>query len=93
MLKDKNLLICQSEHHCSNITQQITKKLRKRMCLCWPQSKNFSWQHCMFFFCLFTLCSAHVSGIVIVMSDSPCERIGKWKTCLIFKEGRSLVRI
>jgi hypothetical protein len=28
----------------------------------------------------FTLCSAHVSESVIVLSDSLCERIRKWKT-------------
>jgi hypothetical protein len=27
---------------------------------------------------LFTLCSAHVSALVVVLSDSPCERIRKW---------------
>jgi hypothetical protein len=29
------------------------------------------------FFHLFTLCGARVSALVIVLSDSPCERIGK----------------
>jgi hypothetical protein len=29
---------------------------------------------------LFTLYTAHVSALVIVLSDSPCERIGKWDT-------------
>jgi transposase len=33
----------------------------------------------MFFFRLFTLRSAHVSALVIVLCDSPCERIGKWE--------------
>jgi hypothetical protein len=28
---------------------------------------------------LFTLCTAHVSAVVILLSDSPCERIGKWE--------------
>jgi hypothetical protein len=41
----------------------------------------------MFFCCLFTLCSAHIKDLVIVMSDSTCGRIGKWKTCLILNEG------
>jgi hypothetical protein len=40
-------------------------------------------------FCLFTLYT--VSTLVVVLSDSPCERIGKWETCLILKEDRSLV--
>jgi hypothetical protein len=42
-------------------------------------------QHRMFFR-LFTLCSAHVSALMIVLSDRPCERIGKWETCPILKE-------
>jgi hypothetical protein len=42
---------------------------------------------------LFTLCSARVSELVIVLSDNPCERIGKWETCLILKESRSLESI
>jgi hypothetical protein len=48
--------------------------------------KNFSWQHCMFFFCSFTLCSAPVSALLSVLSDSPCERIKRWETYLILKE-------
>jgi hypothetical protein len=40
----------------------------------------------MLFFHLFTIHSAHVSALVIVLSDSPCERIRKWETCLILKE-------
>jgi hypothetical protein len=43
-------------------------------------------------FRLFTLCSARVSALVIVLSESPCERNGIWETCPILKEGRSLVR-
>jgi hypothetical protein len=39
-------------------------------------------------FRLFPLCSAHVSALVIVLSGSPCERIGKWETCPILKENR-----
>jgi hypothetical protein len=31
----------------------------------------------MFSFRLFTLCSARDSALVIVLSDSPCETIGK----------------
>jgi hypothetical protein len=39
----------------------------------------------MFFSCLFTLCSARVNASVIVLCDSPYERIGKWETFLISK--------
>jgi hypothetical protein len=49
--------------------------------LYWLHWKNFSWQHWMFFFRLFTFSSA----LVIVLSDSPCERIAKWETCPILK--------
>jgi hypothetical protein len=35
------------------------------------------------FFHLFTLCSARVSALVLVLSDGSCERIGKWETCSI----------
>jgi hypothetical protein len=44
-------------------------------------------------FRLFTICSIRGSALVIVLSDSQCERIGKWEICLILKEDRSLVRI
>jgi hypothetical protein len=44
-------------------------------------------------FHLFTLCGAHVSALVTVLSDSPCERIGKWEPCTTVKEDRSLARI
>jgi hypothetical protein len=40
------------------------------------------------FFRLFTLCSTRVCGLVSVLNDSPCERIGKWETCPILKEDR-----
>jgi hypothetical protein len=40
----------------------------------------------MYFLHLFTLCSARVSALVIVLSDSQCERIGKWETCPILKQ-------
>jgi hypothetical protein len=51
-----------------------------------------SWQHWKFFR-LFALCNARVSALVIVLSDSPCEGIGKLDTCLILKEDRWLVRV
>jgi hypothetical protein len=40
---------------------------------------------------LFTLCNARVSALVIVLSDSPRERIGKLETSPIVKDDRSLV--
>jgi hypothetical protein len=45
------------------------------------------------FFHLFTLCSAYVSALVIVLSDSLCERIRKWETYLILKEDIAGVRL
>jgi RNase P/RNase MRP subunit POP5 len=45
----------------------------------------------VFFFRLFTLCSARVSELVIVWSDSLCERIGKWETSSIQIVGARLV--
>jgi hypothetical protein len=42
---------------------------------------------------LFILYSAHVSAIVIVLSEGQCERIDKWETCPILKEARLLVRV
>jgi hypothetical protein len=47
----------------------------------------------MFFFRLFSLCSARVSALVIMLSGSPCERIEKLETRPILKENRSLVRV
>jgi hypothetical protein len=63
-----------------------TKKLN-RNCLCWLHWKNLSWQHQMLL-CLFTFCSACVSALVIVLSDSLWERIGNWETCSVLKEER-----
>jgi hypothetical protein len=37
-------------------------------------------------FCLLALCSARVSALVIVLNDSPYERVGKWETCPVLKE-------
>jgi hypothetical protein len=45
----------------------------------------------MLFFRLFTLCSVRAIALVFVLSESPSERIGKWETCPILKENRSLV--
>jgi hypothetical protein len=67
-----------------------TKKLRNRIYLNLLHWKNICWQHWKFFR-LLTLCSARVSAQVIVVSDSPCESKGKWETCPILKEDRSLV--
>jgi hypothetical protein len=41
---------------------------------------------------LYTFCSAYFSALLIVLSDSPCERIGKLETYLVLKEDRMLVR-
>jgi hypothetical protein len=57
-------------------------------CLHW---KNFSCQHWMFFFSLFTLFSARVSALVTVLCDNPWERIRKWEICPTLQEDRSLV--
>jgi hypothetical protein len=56
--------------------------------LCWLRWKNFSCQHWLFFFCLFTLCSAHVSGLMIVLNENPCERVGKLETLSDFERGQ-----
>jgi hypothetical protein len=45
----------------------------------------------MFSFRLFTLCSARVSAVVIVLSNSPCERIGNWETCPILKREKIII--
>jgi hypothetical protein len=47
--------------------------------------QELSWQYLMFFFLFFTLCSAHtcISALVIVLSESTWERIGKWEICPI----------
>jgi hypothetical protein len=41
----------------------------------------------------FILSSARVSALVNVLSESPYESFGKWETCLIMKEDRSLLRV
>jgi hypothetical protein len=68
-----------------------TEKMRNRIYLCLLHRKNFGWQHWMYFFCLFTLCSARVSELVIVLCDSLCERFGKLETCPILRGDRYLV--
>jgi hypothetical protein len=47
----------------------------------------------MCFFRSFTFCNALVDALMIVLGHSPCERIEKWETCPILKEGRSLVSV
>jgi hypothetical protein len=42
---------------------------------------------------LFGPCSARVSASVMVLSDSPCEIIGKWETFPIFNEDKSKVSV
>ena len=37
--------------------------------------------------------SARIIALVIMLSDSPCEKIEKWETFPILKEDRWLVRI
>jgi hypothetical protein len=47
----------------------------------------------LFFFRFFIISTARVNAVVIVLSDSPCEGIGKWEACPILKEDSSLVRV
>jgi len=47
----------------------------------------------MLFFGLFTMCSASVNALKIVFSNSLYGSTEKWETCLIFKEGRLMVRV
>jgi hypothetical protein len=42
------------------------------------------------FFRLFTLHSVRVSALVMVLSDSPCERVGKWETWAEFERGQTV---
>jgi hypothetical protein len=44
-------------------------------------------------FRLFTSCCARVSALMIVLSERTCERIGKWETCPILKEDKSLLHV
>jgi hypothetical protein len=55
----------------------------------WLHWNNFSWQHWTFFR-LFALRSARVGTPVIVLSDSPCERIGKWRDFSYFERGQTV---
>lgn len=57
-----------------------------------PTLKNFRWQHWKFFH-LFILCSACISALVLVLSNSLCERIRKMESCPILIGDRSLVHI
>jgi hypothetical protein len=65
-----------------------TKKLRNRICVGYTERTSAGNTECSS--ALFTLCSARVSALVIVLSDSPCKRIGKWETCPVFKDESSL---
>jgi hypothetical protein len=42
---------------------------------------------------MYPICNARVSALVVVLSDSPCETTGKWKTCPVFEEDRLLERV
>jgi hypothetical protein len=56
------------------------KKLRNGICVGYIECSSV----------LFT-CIVRVSALVTVLSDSLCQRIGKWDTCPNFKEDRSLM--
>jgi hypothetical protein len=67
-----------------------TKKLKNRICVGHIERTEVGNTEC-FFFCLFTLSSVGVSVLVMVLRDSPCDRIGKWETCPILEEDRSFL--
>jgi hypothetical protein len=69
-----------------------TKKLRNRICVGYIERTSVG-NNESFFFRLFPLCGASVNALVIVLSDSPCEKIEKWETCPILKEDRTLVPV
>jgi hypothetical protein len=69
-----------------------TNKLRIIICVGYIERTSVGNTE-MFFFRLFTLCSARVVPLMLMMNDSPCERIGKWETWPILKEDKSLLRI
>jgi hypothetical protein len=70
-----------------------TKKLRNRIFFCvgyiegTPVGKI---ERCTV--CLHSVV-VRVSALMILLSDSPCERMGKWKSCPILKEDRPWVRV
>jgi uncharacterized membrane protein AbrB (regulator of aidB expression) len=49
------------------------------------------WLYLSILVCLFTLCSASVSALEIVLRYSSYESTAKWDTYQIFKEDRLLV--
>jgi hypothetical protein len=65
-------------------------KLRNRICVGYNERTSVSNTECSSV-CLH--CSACVSALVNVLSDSPGERIGEWETCLILNENILLVRL
>jgi hypothetical protein len=64
------------------------KKLRIRICVGYIERTSIDNTKCSV--CLH---SVRVSALVIVLSDGPCKRIGKWETCPILKEDRLLVHV
>jgi hypothetical protein len=58
-----------------------TKKLRNRICVGYTETTSVD---AMFFY-FFPLFSDCISVLVIVLSDSLCERTEIWEICLIFK--------
>jgi hypothetical protein len=72
-------------------TNKITKKLRIEFVL--ATLKEIQLEIPNVFFRLFILCSARVSSLVIVLSDSQFERIRKRKTCTILKYDSSFVSV
>jgi hypothetical protein len=69
-----------------------TLKLRNRICSVLATLKELQLA-IVNILLLFTLCSARASALVIILSDSTYERIGKWENCPILKEDIPLVRV
>jgi hypothetical protein len=61
-----------------------SKKLRNIICIGYIERTSLGNTECS---------SVCLHSVAIVLSDSPCERIGKWETRPILQEDRSLVRV
>jgi hypothetical protein len=69
---------------------KIMETLRNRICVGYTERTSDGNTECSSSVCLQ---SVVFCALVTVLSDSLCERIRKWETCPILKEGRSLVHV
>jgi hypothetical protein len=80
-------------HGVDKIMETLRNLRIEFVCVCYIERTSVGSTKCSSSICLHSVVFMSVHSLVTVLSDSPCERIGKWETCPILKEDRSLVHI